>query len=98
MTCKVLDQGIEAAHFGHDLGNGVFMSKDSNTGAVTLCRHPAGDVRAEPDVTITLDADQWTAAIAGSGRIPESRAAREAREQRKAKRAAQPKTKAKRTK
>lgn len=64
MSCKVHDTGAgDATHFGASLGGGVYIYQDEGSKDITLCRHPAGDVRSKPDVELTLTAAQFAAAV-----------------------------------
>lgn len=86
-TCKILDQGNEAVHFGASLGGGVYVVHDEDDN-ITICRHPAGDVQAAPDVVITRPQEDFDEAFAGAERIPEHRAVKEERERKAAEREA----------
>jgi len=64
MSCKIQDTGAgDATHFGASLGGGVYIHKAEGADAITLCRHPADDVRSKPDVELTLTAAQFAAAV-----------------------------------
>lgn len=87
MTCKVLEHGTLAEHFGYSLGGGLYVSRDEK-GNVTICQHPAGDVRATPSSAVTLSEKQWAEAFKGASRVPEHRAVAEERKRKAAERAA----------
>lgn len=87
MTCKVLEHGTVAEHFGYSLGGGLYVSRDEKDN-VTICQHPAGDVRATPSSAVTLSDKQWAEAFKGASRVPEHRAVIEERKRVAAERAA----------
>lgn len=63
MNCKIHDPGQgDAKHFGASLGGGIYIHQAEDK-SVTLCRHPADDVRTKPDVELTLSAAQFAAAV-----------------------------------
>lgn len=68
--CKILDTGSEATHFGTALGGGFFIHRDADDKTVTICRHPGENVRATPDVAVTLTAEQWAAADSAASTTP----------------------------